>query len=77
MTTEYHIKRLYALNRGDKHVYYNNDSRRRCPVVFAKAMELHEAGRIQLSQKRKADGTLDYIATGLMSDLDKKRAGMS
>lgn len=77
MRAEDHIKRLYKLNRGDKHVYHNSGQRGRYSVVFAKAYELYEAGRLQLSQKRREDKTIDYIATGLMSDLDKEKAGMS
>ena len=70
------IHKLYKLNRGDRYVYHNSGTPGRDRRVFAKAMELSDAGRLQLSQKRLDDGTLDYIATGLMSDLDKQRAGV-
>lgn len=76
MKPEDHFKRLYALNRGDTHIYHNSRDPRQRPV-FAKAYDLYEKGRLQLSQKRLNDGSLDYIATGLMSDLDKEKAGMS
>ena len=59
-------------------VVYHNSSKRRDPRLFAMVRKLADQGRIQINQRRKADGTMDYLATGLWSraDLEARRRSL-
>lgn len=70
------IKRIRSLKRGERVIYYNSNDPLRSPTVFRKAYHLYEQGHIVLTQKRMPDGSYNYIATGLLTDLDKQRMEM-
>lgn len=69
------IRKLYALGKGKRFIYHNSRSGAKPSAVFKVARDLSDKGRIQINQRRDGHGGVDYLATGLWSDLDKKRNG--
>ena len=71
MTNEEHIQKLYTLGKGQTHVYYNTHQPGRPQMLMGRVYKMYEEGRVQLTQQRKGNGSLDYIATGLLSDTQR------
>jgi len=66
-------RKLHRLLVGSTFTYHNSRDRRKSPAVFAMARKLADQGHIQIAQKRNENGSMDYIATGLLTENRKHK----